>query len=251
MLATHICSTNFANDWLSTVGYRGHRPPRLLKQAGAMSRRILRLVLPCLLVGIVLPSADAQAVDSVGVWPLQPQPDVVDGFDPPDSEFGSGHRGADLAGSVGRSVRTALPGQVAFVGVIAGRGVVVVSHGATRTTYEPVSGLVSVGEQVSAGQVIGRLQLIGSHCFPSACLHWGWLRGEVYLDPLLLVGVRRVRLLPLTGPVEVAPSALRPRVGLLVGPPQPIRRDVRIELGRGEGGVPQHFLYRPQIRSPL
>ena len=251
MLATHICSTNFAIDRLSTVGYRGHHPPLLLQQADAMSSRILRLVLPLMLIGIVLPPADAQAVDSVGDWPLQPQPGVVDRFDPPESEFGSGHRGVDLAGSAGQSVRSALPGEVAFAGAIAGRGVVVVSHGTTRTTYEPVSALVSVGEQVSAGQAIGTLQLIGSHCFPSACLHWGWLRGEVYLDPLLLVGVRRVRLLPLTGPVGVAPSALRTRVGLLVGPPQPIRRDVRIQLGRGQGGVPQQFLYRPQIRSPL
>jgi hypothetical protein len=29
------------------------------------------------------------------------------------------------------------------------------------------------------------------------CLHWGWLRGDVYLNPLDLVGHERVRLLPL------------------------------------------------------
>jgi len=73
-----------------------------------------------------------------------------------------------------------------------------------------------VGESVAAGGRLGQLELVGSHCFPRACLHWGWLRGEVYLDPLDLVGGGPVRLLPLwreepTRPVvPVAPSSLSP-----------------------------------------
>ena len=59
-------------------------------------------------------------------------------------------------------------------------------HGDTRTTYEPVRATVSVGDEVAAGQPIGLLEVGGSHCFPTACLHWGWLRGRTYLDPLLL-----------------------------------------------------------------
>jgi murein DD-endopeptidase MepM/ murein hydrolase activator NlpD len=51
--------------------------------------------------------------DPLGVWPLVPQPDVVHGFDPPDSPYGAGHRGVDLAGSPGQPVRSALPGAVA------------------------------------------------------------------------------------------------------------------------------------------
>lgn len=43
------------------------------------------------------------------------------------------------------------------------------------------------------------LQLPLSHCFPRACLHWGWLRGETYLDPLELVGAGPVRLVPWQG----------------------------------------------------
>jgi hypothetical protein len=81
--------------------------------------------------------------------------------------------------------------------MLAGRGVVVVDHGDTRTTYEPVTADVRVGNVVAAGGPIGSLQLAGSHCFPRACLHWGWLRGETYLDPLDLVGGGPVRLLPL------------------------------------------------------
>ncbi|MCX6401514.1 MAG: M23 family metallopeptidase [Propionibacteriales bacterium] len=152
-----------------------------------------------LLITLLLSPA---APDPVGVWPLEPEPVVVQRFDPPLNPWGSGHRGVDLAGQVGQPVRAALPGRVAFTGRIAGRGVVVVSHGDTRTTYEPVTGTVSVGEAVAAGDVLGRLEAVGSHCFPRACLHWGWLRGETPLDPLRLVGGGPVRLLPLT-PADV------------------------------------------------
>lgn len=135
--------------------------------------------------------------DPVGVWPLDPVPVVVAGFDPPSSTWGAGHRGVDLLGTVGQPVRSALAGRVSFAGRIAGRSVVVVDHGDTRTTYEPVSGSLDIGTEVAQGTRIGVLELPGSHCFPRACLHWGWLRGTAYLDPLLLVGAGPVRLLPL------------------------------------------------------
>lgn len=130
------------------------------------------------------------------VWPLDPQPQVVARFDPPASRWGPGHRGVDLLGGVGQPVRAAEDGTVTFTGRLAGRGVVVVTHGSTRTTYEPVSAEVSVGDPVRAGELLGRLELLGSHCLPRACLHWGLIEGERYLDPLTLVGAGTVRLLP-------------------------------------------------------
>ncbi|MDN4172860.1 M23 family metallopeptidase [Nocardioides sp. SOB77] len=162
--------------------------------------------------------------DPVGEWPLQPEPAVVEHFDPPESAYGAGHRGVDLLGSPGQPVRAALPGRVTWAGTLAGRGVVVVSHGATRTTYEPVTAGVPVGTVVAAGEVVGALELPGSHCFPRACLHWGWIEGETYLDPLDLVGAGPVRLLPLwrDEPVGTSPPADRPRVAELPAlPPQP------------------------------
>jgi murein DD-endopeptidase MepM/ murein hydrolase activator NlpD len=152
--------------------------------------------LPALLLAAAL-TVPGPWPDPVGVWPLQPQPEVVHGFDPPTSPYGAGHRGVDLAGSVGQPVLAALPGTITFAGSLAGRGVVVVDHGATRTTYEPVAATVAVGAAVAAGSQIGTLDLAGSHCFPRACLHWGWIEGETYLDPLRLVGAGPVRLLPL------------------------------------------------------
>jgi hypothetical protein len=96
-------------------------------------------------------------------------------------------------------------GTVTFAGTLAGRGVVVVDHGATRTTYEPVEPVVAVGATLAAGETIGTLQSGLSHCFPRTCLHWGLLRGEVYLDPLSLLGVAPVRLLPLAVPSMLMP----------------------------------------------
>ncbi|HET6625504.1 MAG TPA: M23 family metallopeptidase [Nocardioidaceae bacterium] len=143
------------------------------------------------------------------VWPLDPRPEVAEGFAPPTQEWGAGHRGVDLRGSPGQAVRAARDGTVTFAGMLAGRGVVVVDHGATRTTYEPVDASVAVGDRVRAGQRIGSLGLFGSHCWPRACLHWGLIEGETYLDPLSLVGAGPVRLLPLHSdlPLVKAPAA--------------------------------------------
>jgi murein DD-endopeptidase MepM/ murein hydrolase activator NlpD len=174
------------------------------------SATILRgvvLVLTLLLVVCAPARALAADPDPIGVWPLVPEPEVVAGFDPPESRWGAGHRGVDLLGSPGQPVRSALPGRVTYAGLLAGRGVVVVDHGTTRTTYEPVHATVPIGTTVTSGQRIGRLELTGSHCLPRACLHWGWIRGETYLDPLRLVGAGPVRLLPLWRDRPVGSSA--------------------------------------------
>jgi murein DD-endopeptidase MepM/ murein hydrolase activator NlpD len=173
--------------------------PHPIRGHGRRSLVVVAVVLVAL-VSLARPTGAAGgpvAPVPVGVWPLQPQPRVVRAFDPPESTWGPGHRGVDLIGGVGEVVRTALAGRVTFAGPLAGRGVVVVDHGTTRTTYEPVAASVRVGDVLARGQPIGTLELAGSHCFPRACLHWGWKRGPTYLDPLLLVGGGRVVLLPL------------------------------------------------------
>lgn len=133
-----------------------------------------------------------------GTWPLAPVPSIARPFDPPEERWSAGHRGADLVGRPGQPVRTALAGTVSYVGRIAGRGIVTVDHGRVRTTYQPVAAVVRRGDEVAEGQVIGRLLLAGGHCLPAACLHWGLLRGDTYLDPLTLVGAvpQPVRLYP-------------------------------------------------------
>jgi len=88
-------------------------------------------------------------------------------------------------------------GSVSFAGRVAGRGVVVVDHGALRSTYEPVSPTVRVGDHVDAGDQVGLITANGSHCWPDVCLHLGVRRGDTYLDPLSFLGSLPVRLKPL------------------------------------------------------
>ena len=119
-------------------------------------------------------------------WPLSPQPQVLRRFAVGPQRWSPGHRGVDLAGVPGRPVTSAGAGTVTFAGVVAGRGVVAVAHaGGVRTTYEPVTAQVKAGDAVAAGAPLGLLAT-ASHC-PTTCLHWGALRGGVYLDPLSLL----------------------------------------------------------------
>jgi murein DD-endopeptidase MepM/ murein hydrolase activator NlpD len=175
------------------------------------------LVSPTLLVG---PSSaqTTPAPSRQGVWPLVPRPQVVRGFDPPATRWGAGHRGVDLLGHAGQQVHTSLAGTVTFAAALAGRGVVVVDHGGLRTTYEPVSASVTVGQVLARGGVIGTLQRASSHCFPRACLHWGLLRGDAYLNPLTLVGAGPIRLLPLSGPLTPLAAAPAPARAAARGP---------------------------------
>lgn len=176
------------------------RLPRLLVPlAVSLSVSLVGFIgAPVALASAVTPAKGPDMVPAPAgaAWPLHPEPEVVSGFAPPTSRWGPGHRGVDLRGALGQPVRAAVAGTVTFAGRLAGRGVVVVSHGRTRTTYEPVTASVGVGDPVRAGTMLGRLELFGSHCFPAACLHWGLLAGERYLDPLSLVGSGPVRLLP-------------------------------------------------------
>lgn len=121
-------------------------------------------------------------------WPLTPVPQVTKQFDAPDSDYGPGHRGVDLAAAPGQQVLAAGPGVVVFAGQVAGQGVVSVDHdGGLRTTYEPVTPLVAAGTQVSRGQPVATLNPGHPGCPATACLHWGVRRGDEYLNPLGLI----------------------------------------------------------------
>lgn len=152
-----------------------------------------------LLAAAVWAAAPAQAAGADppavrGVLPVSGP--VARGFDPPDAPWGAGHRGVDLATAEGAVVVAPRDGVVSYAAVLAGRPVLVLSHGDTRSTFEPVEATVPVGTRVLRGQPIGRL--VAGHACPAAvCLHWGLKRGDAYLDPLSL----------LRGEVVLLPSA--------------------------------------------
>ncbi|MFG1800176.1 murein hydrolase activator EnvC family protein [Micromonospora carbonacea] len=131
-------------------------------------------------------------------WPLDGVPRPARRFEPPPQPWLPGHRGVDLIAEPGAVVRAAGPGVVLHAGQVAGRPVITVGHSAgLRTTYEPVTPGVRVGDRVAAGASLGRLEPGHAGCPDRACLHWGLRRGEEYLDPTALLGLGPVRLLPL------------------------------------------------------
>lgn len=170
---------------------------------GMDTHRVLLLAL--LLVVIGVPPWHAPAAHANPPGPLQPPVPgvVVSGFEQPSHRYGAGHRGVDLASSVGEPVLAAADGVVSFSGRVAGRWSVSVLHsGGLRTTYTPVRGRHPVGTAVRPGDVLGHLAP-GSHC-ASACLHWGLTDGDDYFDPLPQLRQRRVALVPLgSSPVPV------------------------------------------------
>jgi murein DD-endopeptidase MepM/ murein hydrolase activator NlpD len=170
-----------------------------------------------MLVALLVPIVTAPP----GAWtspigPVGTPPRVVAGFDPPAAPWLRGHRGVDLATSLGATVRAPGDGVVAFAGPVAGRGVISLRHaGGLVTTYEPVRATVAAGTHVRRGQPIGRIDRFAvSHATcPTVgtvtCLHWGARREGVYVDPLWLLAAPRVRLLP--PPAVLAPTPAHAR----------------------------------------
>lgn len=131
---------------------------------------------------------------SAPIFPL----DVHRGFQPPPSPWAAGHRGVDLTGEPEQEVYAAASGTVVYAGDLADRGVVSIQHPqGWRTSYEPVKADVTEGQTVEAGDLLGVLD--GSHrdCLPrEPCLHWGARLWGQYVDPLWLLGLGEIRLLP-------------------------------------------------------
>jgi murein DD-endopeptidase MepM/ murein hydrolase activator NlpD len=165
---------------------------RLLALAGAVSLLLATLLSPAATGA----GHRAGELEPRFEWPLRPEPPVTRPFDPPEHDFGSGHRGVDLGGGPGQPVHAAGEGVVVFAGTLAGRGVVSIDHDVLRTTYEPVEPAVAAGDRVFSGQRIGALAEGHEGCPLKACLHWGGRRGEEYLDPLRLVTRSEIRLKP-------------------------------------------------------
>jgi len=164
--------------------------------------RIPAALLLCVSIAAGAAQAQATADGTRLEWPLRPRPAVVRAFDAPERNWQRGHRGVDLAASVGQVVYAAAGGTVVFAGELAGRPVVSIAHpGGLRTSYEPVQATVRPGQTVGAGAAIGALQPGHAGCASAACLHWGAMWGPAaradYVDPVALVATTPIRLKPL------------------------------------------------------
>ena len=135
------------------------------------------------------------------VWPVVGP--VIRGYDPPDSPYGSGHRGIDIATPIGTPVLAAEAGTVTFAGKVGGHLFVTVNHGGgLASTYSWVSELrVRRNDVVARGQVIA-LSGEGHPGVTPPHLHFGVKLDGAYADPLdylspgSVVGLIRLAPLP-------------------------------------------------------
>lgn len=145
-------------------------------------------------LALLLVGAPASAEGPRWRWPAAGPPPVAAPFEAPEHRYAPGHRGLDLGpAGAGTEVRAVEAGTVRFAGSVAGRGTVSVLHAdGLLSTYQPVTALVTAGQEVSAGDLLATLadDPGASHCGPGLCLHLGARRGEDYLDPALLLGMR-------------------------------------------------------------
>jgi murein DD-endopeptidase MepM/ murein hydrolase activator NlpD len=138
-----------------------------------------------------------QAHDSPPMWTapfIRPRTSVIT------SAFGSGrlfngrltsrHLGVDFRGAVGEPIRAANRGVVALVAnfFLAGNVVYVDHGGGVVTAYFHMSKpLVSAGDTVSRGQVIGLIGATGRVTGPH--LHWAARYGKITVNPLDLLKI--------------------------------------------------------------
>jgi hypothetical protein len=184
----------------------------------------LFLLASLMAIGTSFPVAVPAAVPEPSVRPPPATPDpppvpplwmpvagaVVRGFDTRAGPFGPGHRGIDIAASVGELVRSPTAGRVVFAGRVAGTNWVslLVAPG-VLVTLGPLLDPVTTADRVRLRTPVGRVG--PGHAPPpvgraesgreGVTLHLSVRVGGVYVDPLAyLVDRPRPRLAPLLAP---------------------------------------------------
>lgn len=158
----------------------------------------LRRVLPlAITVALLAPSV---AVASGWPWPVVGA--VIRAFDPPETPYGAGHRGIDIAVPIGTEVLAPAPGVVSFAGRVGGHLYLTVDHGGgVQTTYSWLSALlVRKGHTVLEGMPVARTGL-GHPGSSLPHLHLGVKVAGVYVDPMTFLSegsvVELIRLAPM------------------------------------------------------
>ena len=143
------------------------------------------------------PGASETSVDvPAWIWPLAGPRVIIEPYRAPAHEYGSGHRGVDLAADHGVAVSAPAAGIVAFRGTVVDRPLITIEHaGGLVSTFEPVMSPLAPGDAVAAGDVIGVVES-GGHT-PTGAVHLGVRLEGDYINPMLLFGpVARAVLLP-------------------------------------------------------
>ena len=152
-----------------------------------MSLRRSFLLLPGVAFALIL--SIAPPAEAAGVWTWPVTGPVIRAFDPPDSPYGSGHRGVGIAAPVASVAVAPADGVVAFAGAVGGRLFLTLDHGGgLESTFSWVSSLlVRRGDLVKEGQPVVRTG--GGHTGDATPnLHFGVKLDDAYVDPLDLLG---------------------------------------------------------------
>ena len=124
-------------------------------------------------------------VSAAGTWTWPVVGPVIRAFDPPDSPFGAGHRGIDIAAVAGTTAVAPADGTVTFAGPVGGRLFLTIDHGGgLESTFSWVGSLlVRRGDTVTRGLAVATTG--GGHTGDAiANLHLGVRLHDVYVDPL-------------------------------------------------------------------
>jgi murein DD-endopeptidase MepM/ murein hydrolase activator NlpD len=145
----------------------------------------LAVLTPAITAGTV-PAASAA---TAGGWTWPVVGPVIQTFDPPDTPYGSGHRGIDIAAPVGTTVVAPADGTVTFAGPVGGYLFLTIDHGGgLSSTYSWLSAkLVRKGDRVLQGQPVA-LTGWGHPGAPIPHLHLGVKLDGAYVDPLSYLG---------------------------------------------------------------
>jgi murein DD-endopeptidase MepM/ murein hydrolase activator NlpD len=143
--------------------------------------------------------ANAACDKSPWVWPISPA-HITKPFEKPPQNWLPGHRGVDLAASEEQDILAPQDGVVKLVQKIANTPIVVIDHqNGLRSTFQPASSDLKVGDPVKKGDVVGKVDakddFAQTHCTLEHCIHWGVKKGDDYINPAALVNCCPVVLL--------------------------------------------------------
>jgi murein DD-endopeptidase MepM/ murein hydrolase activator NlpD len=142
---------------------------------------------------------------AAGTWPWPVTGPVIRGYDPPNSPYGSGHRGIDIGAAYGTPIVAPAAGTVSFSGKVGGYLFLTIQHGGgVASIYSWVSALsVKKNDVVRAGQVVA-LTGQGHPGSDVTHLHFAVKLNGAYVNPLdyLSAGsvVGLIRLVPVPAP---------------------------------------------------
>jgi hypothetical protein len=168
-------------------------------------------------------------------WPVTGP--IVRGFDPPDSPYGAGHRGIDIAAPIATTIFAPDDGVVSFAGPVGGKLFLTIDHGGgvTSTCSWLTSLLVRKGARVVRGQPVATTGW-GHPDLPVPHLHFSVRLDGTYVDPLAYLVPLAVSSFIRLAPLDGAASALT-AAGRMTGLAYPsLLRAVRRNDHRPGGG---------------